>query len=104
MGVDRIISGTLNATKAHRVRALERSHTNDEYVYDMIIEDRQGNIIERWEGLRLRRMEPIARDTPWRTALFGPYMERRLQELLVNPPSGVASIPCSLASQLRAVR
>jgi enediyne polyketide synthase len=32
-------------------------------------------------------MEPIAREQPWQPELFGPYAERRLQELLGEPSS-----------------
>jgi enediyne polyketide synthase len=90
VGVERIHSGFLQATQPHRVRASERAQQGNEYLYDLRIEDASGRLVEAWEGLRLRRMEPIAHSQPWRADLFGPYVERRLHELAGNGKTRLA--------------
>ena len=47
--------------------------------------DADGTVRERWEGLRLRAVDRIAPPPAWSAALLGPYVERRLQELLPGP-------------------
>ncbi|HYN21831.1 MAG TPA: SDR family oxidoreductase, partial [Thermoanaerobaculia bacterium] len=81
-GVDRIVTGRLSNSKPLALAARERSRHGDDFVYDMEILDREGGLLERWEGLRLRAVDRIAAPPAWRAALLGPYVERRLQEIL----------------------
>jgi len=58
--------------------ARERSHDGNVYLYDLTVHDEAGQILETWQGLRLRALRrhgppPIA-------ALVGPYLQRRLPE------------------------
>ena len=49
-----------------------------------------GTVLEKWEGLRLRKVEDIPRRNPWPEALIGHYLERRLEALLPNARVSVA--------------
>ncbi len=41
-----------------------------------------GRLRERWEGLKLRAVDRTVLPETWTAALLGPYVERRLQEIL----------------------
>jgi enediyne polyketide synthase len=64
------------------VHAVERSREGDTFAYDLEVADREGCVRERWEGLRLRRVENRTPRRPWAAPLLGPYLERRVQELV----------------------
>ena len=66
---------------ARFVRAKERSHAGNDFVYDVEITDTRGEVIEHWNGLCLRAVEAMATREPWPEALLSPYLERRLEEL-----------------------
>ena len=68
------------------VRAQERSRTGNDFIYDVEITDAHGEIVERWEGLKLRAVADIARTSAWPEPLVGPYLERRLEELVPHSP------------------
>ena len=62
--------------------AKERSDQGDILIYDLVVTDERGVILERWDGLRLR---VIKRDVPrstWPVPLLGPYLERRMKAML----------------------
>jgi enediyne polyketide synthase len=81
-GVDRIATGATNFSAPLFVYARERSCSNNTFVYDLQIEDAGGELIERWDGLRLRAINNAQHQGPWATPLLGPYIERRIEELL----------------------
>ena len=63
------------------VRAKERRRDGNNFVYDVEMTDARGEVIERWDGLRLRAVEVMAAREAWPEALLSPYLERRLEEL-----------------------
>jgi enediyne polyketide synthase len=67
---------------ARLVRAKERLRDGNDFVYDMEITDARGEVIERWDGLRLRAVEVMVSREAWPDALLSPYLERRLEELV----------------------
>jgi enediyne polyketide synthase len=81
-GVERVIAGRLAGTLTYQVMARERSREGDTFVYDLQILDGEGRTREQWQGLRLRGVQPIPPPAEWPLGLLGPYLERRLQELL----------------------
>ena len=92
VGVDRIVIGKIPCL-FDRVRAQgkipelllharERFRDGDLFVYDLKLLGEDGSVLEQWDGLRLRKVETLARKAPWREALLGPYLERRLEELV----------------------
>jgi enediyne polyketide synthase len=68
------------------MRAEERLHDGDTYVYDLDVRDESGVLVERWEGLRLRAVRKTSGAGPWVPSLLGPYLERHAAELLKDPP------------------
>ena len=63
------------------ISARERSSTENSFIYDLDILGVDGVVRESWRGLRLQAVgEPIA--GPRHEALLGPYLERRVRELI----------------------
>jgi enediyne polyketide synthase len=81
-GVDRLYAGSIDRTQPCFLAARERSRQGNDFVYDLELVDATGALVERWEGLRLRAVERLVAPTAWQVPLLGPYVERRLQELL----------------------
>jgi enediyne polyketide synthase len=75
------------------VRARERFHDGDTFVYDVEVTGEDGRVLERWEGLRLQRVASVASTGTWPEALLGPYIERRLGEILPGAKVSVAFEP-----------
>lgn len=70
---------------ALRVRAHERAHDDDTYVFDVAVEDAHGTVCEEWDGLELRdTAAPIAWHT-WPPELVGPYLARCAQRWHADP-------------------
>ena len=84
-GLERVVMRRVE-TGARLVRAQERSRTGNDFIYDVEITDAHGEIVERWEGLKLRAVADIARTSAWPEPLVGPYLERRLEELVPQSP------------------
>jgi enediyne polyketide synthase len=82
VGVERVFSRGLKADTPLLLAARERSRDGDEFVYDVELVTLDGELRERWEGLKLRAVDRIAPPAAWSAALLAPYMERRLQEIL----------------------
>ncbi|GAB7045919.1 type I polyketide synthase [Catenuloplanes indicus] len=82
-GVDRIYPGgeKLAAAQGLRYSAVERSRDGDTYVYDIALRTGTGEIVERWEGLRLRAVRKQDPAGPWAPPLVGPYLERAVEDL-----------------------
>jgi enediyne polyketide synthase len=80
LGVDRIIVGTGWTSGAAHVHAMERSFDGDNLVYDLRIENADGEICEHWEGLHLRAVSAIETHMPWPLALLAPYLERSVRQ------------------------
>jgi enediyne polyketide synthase len=67
-----------------QVRARERSHTADDYVFDIDVLAADGAPVSRWEGLRLHATGPRDWQDPLPLDLVGPLLSRRLIELGVS--------------------
>ncbi|HEV7808693.1 MAG TPA: SDR family NAD(P)-dependent oxidoreductase [Solirubrobacteraceae bacterium] len=89
VGIERIAGDVLRAGRCF-ARATERSQDGDTYVYDVVLHDEAGRVRERWDGLSLRRIGPIALPQRWPAALIPPYLERRLDELVGDRQAHVA--------------
>ncbi|HEX6077489.1 MAG TPA: type I polyketide synthase [Micromonosporaceae bacterium] len=97
-GIDRVYPGGDKLTAAGQLRycATERDRDGDTYVYDIAVRTNDGAVVERWEGLRLRAVRKRDGRGPWVAPLLGPYLERRVEDLLdarvtvVVEPSGDA--------------
>jgi len=82
VGVDRIATSAAWTRGAAHVHAVERSCDGDNLVYDLRIENTNGEICEQWEGLHLRAVSPIKAHAPWPLALLTPYLERNVRQTL----------------------
>ena len=82
IGVDRLLAGRIPTTERCRVAARERFRDGDLFVYDVEVLGEDGRVVERWEGLRLKAVERLKPPAAWHAPLVGPYVERRLEELV----------------------
>jgi enediyne polyketide synthase len=78
------------APGARVVRARETARDPNTFTYDLEVADEHGRMVERWTGLKLRAIEAMPANAPWPVALAGPWLERRLQELLAKNSLHVA--------------
>jgi len=97
-GIDQLIIHRIESGP-RLVRARERSRECNNFIYDLQVTNPDGELVEQWDGLRLRAVEELAPPEPWPPVLLGPYLERRLEELV--PGSSVAVAVESRASQER---
>lgn len=71
------------------ISARERSSTENSFIYDLDILGADGAIRESWRGLKLQAVgEPIA--SPRHEALLGPYLERRVRDLIKDSDLTIA--------------
>jgi enediyne polyketide synthase len=89
-GMDRLVVLRNVGQQPRIVRARERLREGNNFTYDVEVTDLAGDVIERWDGLRLRAVERIAPWEAWPETLLGPYLERRLEELGNGARVGVA--------------
>jgi enediyne polyketide synthase len=90
VGVERIMLHTSRVSGLRTVTARERRQEGETFVYDLAVRDETGDVREEWAGLRLRAVTPAERPECWHEALLGPYLERRMRELV--PGSRVAAV------------
>jgi enediyne polyketide synthase len=82
-GIERVYPGGGRVDEgALRYCATERERDGDTYVYDIAVRTGDGEVVERWEGLRLRAVRRNDGRGPWVAPLLGPYLERSLDDLL----------------------
>jgi enediyne polyketide synthase len=79
-GIERMVIRR-NESGARFVRAKERLRDGNNFIYDVEVTDARGEVVERWDGLRLRAVEVMPSREAWPHALLSPYLERRLEEL-----------------------
>ena len=51
-------------------------------MYDLDVRTDDGQLVERWTGLRLQAVRKQDGSGPWVPALLGPYLQRRTEEIL----------------------
>jgi enediyne polyketide synthase len=89
-GIDRLVIHRIEAGP-RTVWAKERSREGANFIYDLQVTNAGGMLLEEWEGLRLRAVEELPPPPRWPLPLLGPYLERRLEELVVGSAVGVAA-------------
>lgn len=84
VGIDRIHPGGAALAEAGELRycATERERDGDTYIYDIAVRTPAGEVVERWEGLRLQAVRKKDGRGPWVTPILGSYLERTLEELV----------------------
>jgi enediyne polyketide synthase len=82
VSVDRIFSGNVKGVTRVQGYARETRQDGDCFIYDLDIASAEGVIIERWQGLRLKKVCDSGVRGGWVEGLLGPYIERRLREVI----------------------
>jgi enediyne polyketide synthase len=88
------------AASALTFAAAERSRDGDTYIYDITVRSPAGTVVERWDGLRLQAVRKTDGRGPWPPPLLGPYLQRRLDDLLGVPVA--VTVEPDLATDRRA--
>ncbi|MGW4797775.1 SDR family NAD(P)-dependent oxidoreductase, partial [Nonomuraea sp. NPDC004297] len=100
-GVERVYPAGGALAEADEVRycAVERARDGDAYIYDIAVRTKDGEVVERWEGLRLQAVRKQGGAGPWAPPLLGTYVERTLEDLtgvrvavVAEPGDGVESL------------
>ncbi|MFC6079827.1 type I polyketide synthase [Sphaerisporangium aureirubrum] len=83
VGIERVHPGGAALAAAGELRycATERSREGDTYFYDIAVRTHAGEVVERWEGLRLQAVRKKDGRGPWLAPLLGSYLERTLEDL-----------------------
>ncbi|MEU2169548.1 polyketide synthase dehydratase domain-containing protein [Micromonospora chersina] len=81
--IDRLYPAGRRLPDSGEVRycATQRARSGDSYIYDVAVRTADGQVVERWEGLRLAAVRKTDGRGPWVAPLLGPYLERMLHEL-----------------------
>lgn len=90
VGVEGIRLYTTQAGGPRLVRARERLREGNLFTYDVEIIAKAGTVCERWQGLQLRMVAQTPRPVAWPPALLGPYLERRIEEMIPGAEAHVA--------------
>lgn len=91
-GFERLSIGALPSVGPMFVRAQERSVEGNVFTYDACMTNAQGDVVERWEGLRLTAVTGGQVKGPWIESLLGPYLERRVKDLIPTSDISVALV------------
>jgi len=83
IGVEKIVFGSASPTDSWFLQATERMQQGDTFIYDVNVNNPDGKLIERWQGLKLKAVHPVTPDT-WVAPLLSPYIERRIKEQIPN--------------------
>jgi enediyne polyketide synthase len=83
-GIERVHPAGATLAGAGQVRfcATERHRDGDTYLYDIAVRNSDGEVVERWDGLRLQAVRKKDGRGPWVTPLLGSYLERTINDLL----------------------
>lgn len=75
------ISKEIENYKILKVLGIEKERSNDFIIYDIQVSSLDGVLLETWKSLTLK---PVGREIDmkeWNPYLFGPYLERKINEL-----------------------
>jgi enediyne polyketide synthase len=89
VGIERLVLRGGNSRGPWLVRARQRLRDGEIFVYDVVVAGSDGQVAELWQGLRLKRVAQAPPPIAWSEALLGPYLERRLCELI---PGAMTSV------------
>jgi enediyne polyketide synthase len=82
VGADRVEIAGAQVSGPIFVSARERSRDGNTFTYDLELSGADGRVMERWHGLRLRKVSNTIIPDHWPEHLLGPYIERRVAELI----------------------
>jgi enediyne polyketide synthase len=83
-GIERVHPGGAALHQADQLRytATERSRDGDTYSYDIAVRTAAGEVVERWDGLKLQAVRKKDGRGPWVAPLLGSYLERTIGDLV----------------------
>jgi len=87
--VQRLVTATGELPDHCYVHAREVSQQGATLTYDMEILTATGEILEEWTGLKLRIVEAMVPEF-WSAGMLGPYLQRKMTELVPSSPMTVA--------------
>jgi enediyne polyketide synthase len=93
VGIERLYPSTRTGEGQVTMYATERSRSGDTFVYDVDIRDEAGDLVERWQGMKLQAVRKLDGRGPWVPVLLGPYLERRLVDVIDVEPLAVVVEP-----------
>jgi len=70
----------------------ERSHTHNQFTYDVLVINREGELQEYWHGLQLQSIDRKTPSQAWPLGLLEPYLQRHFERLIPDH-----TVPLSLA-------
>jgi enediyne polyketide synthase len=92
IGIQRLTLYQRASSETLFVHARECSRDDNTFTYNLTVIDADGRVHERWEGLRLRAVADKPIQGPWVESLLGPYIERRVQELIPGTSMSVVLV------------
>jgi enediyne polyketide synthase len=90
VGVGHISIREVNNNEPCLVHAREISQIEDIFTYDLEILNLSGEVLETWQGLRLKAVNGLAFQGEWSLSLLAVYLERKLGELVKTSDVSVA--------------
>ena len=90
VSVERLTAGEIVGPGPFRVSAHEISHQDRTLIYDLEVRNPEGELVEHWQNLELRIVTTSDHAPPLAPPLLGPYLERRLQDLVPRADVAVA--------------
>lgn len=82
IAVNKFVPAVAGTSTPRFVHARERAREGDTFTYDLQVSDVNGCLLERWEGLQLQCFSGATIQGAWVEPLLGPYLERRVNELI----------------------
>lgn len=81
IAVDKLTINPQATAKTTLIWAKERAHLDDIFIYDVLVINEQGEIIESWQGLQLKLAHSQNIQDNCHISLIIPYLQRRLAQL-----------------------
>jgi enediyne polyketide synthase len=103
VGLKRIVTAATELPDHCYMHAREVSHQGASLIYDMEIVTAAGEVLEVWTGLKLQIVEALI-PTSWSPGILGPYLERKMTELVPSSPMKIAFEQTSMETPLRTKR
>jgi enediyne polyketide synthase len=104
VGIDQVVMHADWTRAEARVHAIELSADGDNFIYDVRIEDAEGRLCEKWEGLHLRAVAVTDEQAAWPMALLVPYLERELAKITLHSGIRIGLVRTQKENQKYAIR
>ena len=82
IGIEKLVIHKVERSDSQFVVAKERMRQDDTFIYDLQVVEKDGEILELWQGLQLKVVGKTEVEKNWSAALLAPYMERQLKKFI----------------------